>query len=173
MEPILEVRDLVKEYPGHRALAGISLSIPQGSFFSLLGPSGCGKTTTLRLVAGFEEPTSGEVRIKGEVVNSRKPYERNVSTVFQSYALFPHLTARGNVEFGLKRHGANDIAKRVEEAIKLVGLLGKEVAPSRPTFRRRAPARSIGAFPGACARCPALGRTAGSARSQTAQTNAH
>ena len=111
----LEVRDLVKEYPGHRALAGISLSIPQGSFFSLLGPSGCGKTTTLRLVAGFEEPTSGEVRIKGEVVNHRKPYERNVSTVFQSYALFPHLSARGNVEFGLKRHGVSDIRTRVEE----------------------------------------------------------
>lgn len=127
MEPILEVRDLVKEYPGHRALSGISLSIPQGSFFSLLGPSGCGKTTTLRLVAGFEEPSSGEVRIKGEVVNHRKPYERNVSTVFQSYALFPHLTARGNVEFGLKRHGMSDIEKRVAEAITLVGLLGKEI----------------------------------------------
>ena len=127
MEPILEVRDLVKDYPGHRALAGISLSIPQGSFFSLLGPSGCGKTTTLRLVAGFEEPTSGEVRIKGEVVNQRKPYERNVSTVFQSYALFPHLSARGNVEFGLKRHGMSDIENRVAEAIKLVGLVGKEI----------------------------------------------
>ena len=127
MEPILEVRDLVKDYPGHRALAGISLSIPQGSFFSLLGPSGCGKTTTLRLVAGFEEPTSGEVRIKGEVVNHRKPYERNVSTVFQSYALFPHLSARGNVEFGLKRHGMNDIENRVAEAHQAGRLVGKEI----------------------------------------------
>jgi len=75
--------------------------------------------------------TSGEVRIKGEVVNQRKPYERNVSTVFQSYALFPHLSARGNVEFGLKRHGMSDIENRVAEAIKLVGLIGKEVR--RPT----------------------------------------
>src|SRR5262249_10549896 len=127
MEPILEVRDLVKEYPGHRALNGISLSIPQGSFFSLLGPSGCGKTTTLRLVAGFEEPTSGEVRIKGQAGNHRKPSERNVSTAVQRSAVFPHLTARGNVEFGLKRHGASDIENRVAEAIKLVGLLGKEI----------------------------------------------
>jgi spermidine/putrescine transport system ATP-binding protein len=126
MEPILEVRDLVKEYPGQRALAGISLSIPQGSFFSLLGPSGCGKTTTLRLIAGFEEPTSGEILIRGNVVNRYRPYERNVSTVFQSYALFPHLSASGNIEFGLKRHGLPDIERRVEGVIKLVGLAGKE-----------------------------------------------
>lgn len=126
MEPILEVRDLSKDYPGHRALAGITLSVPQGSFFSLLGPSGCGKTTTLRLIAGFEPPTSGEVLIKGELVNHRRPYERNVSTVFQNYALFPHLSARGNIEFGLKRHNIADIQARVEEVIKLVGLLGKE-----------------------------------------------
>ncbi len=126
MDHILEVRDLVKDYPGHRALAGISLAIPQGSFFSLLGPSGCGKTTTLRLIAGFEEPTSGDVLIKGEIVNRRRPYERNVSTVFQNYALFPHLSARSNIEFGLKRHGVADIAARVEDMIKLVGLMGKE-----------------------------------------------
>jgi len=92
----------------------------------LLGPSGCGKTTTLRLVAGFEEPTSGDVLINGEVVNRRKPYERNVSTVFQSYALFPHLSARGNIEFGLRRHGVTEIDSRVEDAIRLVGLIGKE-----------------------------------------------
>jgi len=103
MTPILEVRNLIKDFPGHRAVAGISFSIPQGSFFSLLGPSGCGKTTTLRMIAGFEQPTSGEVLLKGENVNHRKPYERNVSTVFQNYALFPHLSARGNIEFGGER----------------------------------------------------------------------
>jgi ABC-type Fe3+/spermidine/putrescine transport system ATPase subunit len=126
MAPILELRRLVKQFPGHQAVRDISLSIPQGSFFSLLGPSGCGKTTTLRLIAGFEEPTSGEVLLNGEVVNRRKPYERNVSTVFQNYALFPHLTAQQNVEFGLKRHNANDIARRVREALELVSLSGKE-----------------------------------------------
>jgi spermidine/putrescine transport system ATP-binding protein len=123
---ILEVRQLVKEFPGQRALDGISLAVPQGSFFSLLGPSGCGKTTTLRLIAGFELPTSGEVLLKGEVVNHRKPYERRVSTVFQNYALFPHLSARANIEFGLKRQGQTNFSGRVENVLKLVGLETKE-----------------------------------------------
>ncbi len=122
----LEVRQLVKEYPGQRALDGISLSVPQGSFFSLLGPSGCGKTTTLRLIAGFEQPTAGEVILKGEVVNHRKPYERRVSTVFQNYALFPHLSARANIEFGLKRQGRTNFGSQVEDVLKLVGLATKE-----------------------------------------------
>src|SRR3954447_14812890 len=125
MAPILELRRLIKQFPGHQAVRDISLSIPHGSFFSLLGPSGCGKTTTLRLIAGFEEPTSGDVLLNGEIVNQRKPYERNVSTVFQNYALFPHLSARENVEFGLRRHRANDIDSRVREALALVGLTGK------------------------------------------------
>jgi ABC-type Fe3+/spermidine/putrescine transport system ATPase subunit len=126
MPPILELRKLVKHFPGQQAVNGISLSIPQGSFFSLLGPSGCGKTTTLRLIAGFEQPTAGEVLLNGEIVNHRKPYERSVSTVFQSYALFPHLTARGNIEFGLKRHRMGDIERRVREVIEFVSLQGKE-----------------------------------------------
>src|SRR3954452_21662177 len=126
MAPILELRKLVKHFPGQQAVREISLSIPRGSFFSLLGPSGCGKTTTLRLIAGFEQPTSGDVLLNGEIVNQRKPYERNVSTVFQNYALFPHLTARANVEFGLKRHHAQEIDRRVREALELVGLTGKE-----------------------------------------------
>jgi len=124
--PVLELRNLTKHYPGQRAVDGIALSIEGGSFFSLLGPSGSGKTTTLRLIAGFEEPTAGQVLLKGEVVNQRKPYERNVSTVFQSYALFPHLTTRENIEFGLKRRRARDIARRVKEIVGLVSLEGKE-----------------------------------------------
>jgi ABC-type Fe3+/spermidine/putrescine transport system ATPase subunit len=126
MSPILELRNLVKHFPGQRAVDGISLTIPKGSFFSLVGPSGCGKTTTLRLIAGFESPDSGDVLLNGDIVNHRKPYERNVSTVFQSYALFPHLTARQNVEFGLRRHRAKDIERRVRETFDLVGLTGKE-----------------------------------------------
>ncbi len=126
MPPILELRELVKHFPGQRAVDGISLAIPRGSFFSLLGPSGCGKTTTLRLIAGFEQPDSGEVLLRGEVVNRRKPYERNVSTVFQNYALFPHLSARENIAFGLRRRRSGGIEKRVEEALVLVGLAGKE-----------------------------------------------
>jgi ABC-type Fe3+/spermidine/putrescine transport system ATPase subunit len=130
MAPILELRKLVKHFPGQQAVREISLAIPRGSFFSLVGPSGCGKTTTLRLIAGFEQPTSGDVLLNGEIVNRRQPYERNVSTVFQNYALFPHLTARGNVEFGLKRHRATEIDRRVREVLELVSLTGKE--SSRP-----------------------------------------
>ena len=125
--PVLELRRLSKDYPGHRAVDGITLSIPAGTFFSLLGPSGCGKTTTLRLIGGFEEPTEGEVLLRGQVVNCCKPYERNVSTVFQSYALFPHLSAAENIAFGLRRRktAGAEITRRVGEALNLVNLEGK------------------------------------------------
>jgi ABC-type Fe3+/spermidine/putrescine transport system ATPase subunit len=126
MAPILELRNLVKHYPGQKAVDGISLAIEPGAFFSLLGPSGCGKTTTLRLIAGFEEPGAGDVLLGGKVVNHEKPYQRNVSTVFQNYALFPHLSARGNIEFGLKRHRVPDIERRVRAVLDLVSLQGKE-----------------------------------------------
>ena len=125
-EVILELRGLVKEYPGQCAVDGISLAVPRGGFYSLVGPSGCGKTTTLRMIAGFEQPTAGDVLLNGAVVNAQRPYERNVSTVFQSYALFPHLTARQNVEFGLRRKGVEGISKRVAAALELVRLTGKE-----------------------------------------------
>ncbi len=107
-------------------MESVSLSIRRGEFFSLLGPSGCGKTTTLRLIAGFEEPTSGEIRLNGAGIQHLKPYQRNVSTVFQNYALFPHLTVRENVEFVLRRRAENHIAKRVAEVLDLVQLSGKE-----------------------------------------------
>jgi spermidine/putrescine transport system ATP-binding protein len=126
MNSILELRELVKEFPNHRAVDGISLEVPRGGFYSLLGPSGCGKTTTLRLIAGFETPTSGDVLLNGVVVNEQKPYQRNVSTVFQNYALFPHLTAAENIAFGLKRKNQTGIARRVQEALELVRLAGKE-----------------------------------------------
>ena len=135
MQHILELRDLVKHYPGHQAVDGVSLAIPQGGFYSLLGPSGCGKTTTLRMVAGFETPTSGDVLLDGEVVNHRRPYERNVTTVFQSYALFPHLTVRGNVEFGLRRRGAKDMAQARERGDRAGrALRGRRTATPR-SFR--------------------------------------
>ena len=123
---VLELRELSQQYPGHRALNGVSLEIPQGSFYSLLGPSGCGKTTTLRLIAGFEEPTSGEVWLGGVCVNGRPPYERNVSTVFQSYALFPHMTVEGNVEFGLRQQRAAEPAASVARILEQMELCGKE-----------------------------------------------
>ncbi len=122
---ILELRNLVKDYASHRAVNGVSLQVERGHFHSLLGPSGCGKTTTLRLIAGFEQPTTGEVWLNGNLVNGLKPYQRNVSTVFQSYALFPHLSVQRNVEFGLREKGIPDRAPRVKAALDLVQLAGK------------------------------------------------
>lgn len=128
MNAVLELRDLAKQYSAHRAVGGISLLISEGEFFSLVGPSGCGKTTTLRLIAGFEEPTSGEVLLDGQQVAGLPPYRRNVSTVFQNYALFPHLTIAQNIAFGLERRpdsNKKDTHKKVQEALTLVQLAGK------------------------------------------------
>jgi ABC-type Fe3+/spermidine/putrescine transport system ATPase subunit len=126
MEPILELRGVSKEYSGQAVLDGVSLSVPPGSFFALLGPSGCGKTTTLRLTAGFESPTAGEIFLHGKPMNGRRPYERKVSTVFQNFALFPHLTVRQNIEFGLRHQKIPDRDKRIAQALELVQLRGKE-----------------------------------------------
>src|ERR1700682_656071 len=126
MNAVLELRGVSKHFSPHAAVKGVWLSIEKGEFFALLGPSGCGKTTTLRLIAGFEQPSEGEILLDGTCVNLRRPYERNVSTVFQSYALFPHLTVQGNVEFGLRRKSATDIDRKVRDALALVELTGKE-----------------------------------------------
>ena len=100
--PVLELKKVSKRFPTHHAVKQISLELSRGEFFSLLGPSGCGKTTTLRMIAGFEAPTEGEVWLNGARIDHLPPYRRNVNTVFQNYALFPHLTVRGNIEFGLR-----------------------------------------------------------------------
>jgi len=123
---VLELQDLSKVFPGHVAVQNVSLTLLPGEFFSLVGPSGCGKTTTLRMVAGFEHPTTGRILLNGELLNGRKPQERNVSTVFQNYALFPHLTVSENVAFGLRRHGIREPGPRVAEALRAVRLTGKE-----------------------------------------------
>lgn len=121
MAHVLELEELTKHYPQHEALSGLSLRLEEGEFFSLLGPSGCGKTTTLRLIAGFETPTSGRIVLRGEALEGRPPHARNVSTVFQNYALFPHLTVRENLEFGLRyRRGAERGA--VDEAVEMLQL---------------------------------------------------
>jgi spermidine/putrescine transport system ATP-binding protein len=110
------------------AVDHIDLEVVDGEFFSLLGPSGCGKTTTLRMIGGFEEPTSGRIELQGEDVTWLPPYRRNVNTVFQSYALFPHLTIQENVAFGLRRRNvkADEVRQRVKQALALVQLSGFE-----------------------------------------------
>jgi ABC-type Fe3+/spermidine/putrescine transport system ATPase subunit len=124
--PVLELRQVSKRFGSHRAVAEVSLEVPRGAFFSLLGPSGCGKTTTLRMVAGFETPDTGEIWLNGSRIDALPPYRRNVNTVFQSYALFPHLTVRGNVEFGLRRKKATGIEARVRAVLEQVRLQDKE-----------------------------------------------
>ena len=127
MTPDVVVADrLVKQYGEVTALAGVSLEIRRGEFIALLGPSGCGKTTLLRAVAGFVEPTSGEIRINGRSMNGVPPNLRPVNTVFQQYALFPHMTAVENVAFGPRRQrlAPGEIESRVTNALAMVGLEG-------------------------------------------------
>ncbi|MDJ0339422.1 ABC transporter ATP-binding protein [Cryobacterium sp. PH31-O1] len=118
----LELVGIEKRFPGFTAIENLNLTIPAGSFFALLGPSGCGKTTTLRLVAGLEEPTSGRILIGGTDVTNQKSFQRPVNTVFQSYALFPHMTVLENVAFGLRRRKIGDPVAKAHEALLLVEL---------------------------------------------------
>ncbi len=128
--PSIDVRlvDVVKKFGDAVAVDHINLEVLDGEFFSLLGPSGCGKTTTLRMIGGFEAPTSGLIELHGQDVTWLPPYKRNVNTVFQNYALFPHLTIFENVAFGLRRKGVKDaeIKSRVTDMLKLVELPGYE-----------------------------------------------
>ena len=120
--------DLVKRFADVTAVAGINLSMPSGEFFSLLGPSGCGKTTTLRLIAGFERPDEGQILLDGVDMVQTPPHKRNVNTVFQNYALFPHLTVAENVAFGLryKEVSKQEAKKRVADSLDMVRLQGLE-----------------------------------------------
>ena len=124
----VKVVDLVKRFGEVTAVDGINLHMPSGEFFSMLGPSGCGKTTTLRMIAGFEQPTEGQILLDGDDMAFTPPHKRNVNTVFQSYALFPHLSVYDNVAFGLKRQKRpkSEIRERVGEALDLVQLQGLE-----------------------------------------------
>ncbi|WP_372735016.1 ABC transporter ATP-binding protein [Nocardioides sp.] len=127
----LVLQGVTKRFASFLAVDDLDLEVPSGSFFALLGPSGCGKTTTLRMVAGLEEPTSGTILLGGEDISHLKPYRRPVNTVFQSYALFPHMTIFENVAFGLRRTGVKDVKAQVGEMLELVELA--EYAARKPT----------------------------------------
>ncbi|MBK5268105.1 MAG: ABC transporter ATP-binding protein [Acidimicrobiia bacterium] len=122
--PAVELVGLTKAFGDIVAVDGLTLDISENLFFAIIGPSGCGKTTTLRMIGGFEEPTSGTIKLHGEDVTGTKPYQRPVNTVFQSYALFPHLTIYENVAFGLRRQGIekSEVNRRVGEMLDLVHL---------------------------------------------------
>ncbi len=127
-ESAVQLRGVFKHFGTVTAVEDVSLTIRDGEFFSLLGPSGCGKTTTLRLIAGFELPDRGEILIGAEPQGETPPYKRPVNTVFQNYALFPHMTVGENVAFGLQMHKVpkQDIRRRVSEALEMVQLPGME-----------------------------------------------
>jgi spermidine/putrescine transport system ATP-binding protein len=137
--PDVDVRlsNVAKTYGDVVAVDHIDLDVHRGEFFSLLGPSGCGKTTTLRMIGGFEQPTTGLIELQGQDVTWLAPYQRNVNTVFQNYALFPHLTVFENVAFGLRRRGVkgDDVKTRVADMLRLVQLQG---------FDRRKPTQISG-----------------------------
>ena len=124
----VQLIDLAKRFDEVVAVDGINLDMPSGEFFSMLGPSGCGKTTTLRMIAGFEQPTEGRILLDGADMQFTPPHKRNVNTVFQSYALFPHLNVFDNVAFGLRRQkvAKNEVRQRVADALELVQLTGLE-----------------------------------------------
>jgi len=126
----LQIQDVVKDFSGYKAVNHVSLDIAKGEIFALLGSSGCGKTTLLRMLAGFETPTSGRIVLNGQDLAGLPPYERPLNMMFQSYALFPHLSVWDNIAFGLRRDGLpkNEVGDRVEAMLKLVQL-GK-FAPS-------------------------------------------
>jgi putrescine transport system ATP-binding protein len=130
--PLVRFDGVSKQFAGVTAVDALSLDIYQGEFFALLGPSGCGKTTLLRMLAGFLTPDSGGVRLDGKDISGVPPHRRPVNMMFQSYALFPHLTVAGNVAFGLKQDGVakDEIAARVAEMLKLLRLEGFE--PRKP-----------------------------------------
>jgi spermidine/putrescine transport system ATP-binding protein len=125
-EADIHLEKVTKRFGDMTAVDGLTLSIERGAFYAMLGPSGCGKTTTLRMVGGFEDPTEGKVYLGGDEVTNHPPYKRDVNTVFQSYALFPHLSVERNVSFGLERKkvSKSEVRTRVGEALELVQLGG-------------------------------------------------
>lgn len=137
MKYIVELDGVNKIYGTNHVVKDLNLKVEEGEFLTLLGSSGCGKTTTLRMIAGFEEPSSGSIRVEGESIEEKEPFERNVNTVFQSYALFPHKTIYDNIAYGLKMKKVpkQEIKQRVTEMMELVQLEG---------FERRYPSQLSG-----------------------------
>jgi spermidine/putrescine transport system ATP-binding protein len=154
-DTVIGIEHVTKAFGSFVAVDDAHFAIRRGEFFSMLGPSGCGKTTTLRMIAGFEQPTQGEIRLEGEDVSKVPPYKRNVNTVFQQYALFPHLTVSANVAFGLqaKKVAKPEIAKRVAELLEVVRLTDfvdrKPAQLSGGQQQRVALARALVNFPSA------------------------
>jgi spermidine/putrescine transport system ATP-binding protein len=136
--PDIRLEQVTKRFGEMTAVDALDLEMPRGAFYALLGPSGCGKTTTLRMIGGFEDPTGGRIFLGGEDVTEHPPYKRDVNTVFQSYALFPHLSVEKNVAFGLERRkvSKDDVRTRTNEALQLSGGQQQRVALARALVNR-------------------------------------
>ncbi|HAI07486.1 MAG TPA: polyamine ABC transporter ATP-binding protein, partial [Pantoea sp.] len=132
LTPLLEIRNLTKSFDGQHAVDDVSLTIYKGEIFALLGASGCGKSTLLRMLAGFEPPTSGQIVLDGQDLSHVAPYQRPINMMFQSYALFPHMTVEQNIAFGLKQDKLpkGEITSRVAEMLALVHM--QEFARRKP-----------------------------------------
>ena len=172
--PLLRIDGVAKQFGTVRAVDRLSLDIRAGEFFALLGPSGCGKTTLLRMLAGFETPDEGRILLDGNDIAQVLPHQRPVNMMFQNYALFPHLSVRDNIAFGLKR--ARHAARRDRDPRRGDGGAGQArgagEAQARPAFRRPAAARGAGALAGAPAAGAAARRAAGRARQEAARKHA-
>ena len=159
----VRVSGLRKSYGAVNAVAGVDLEIARGEFFTMLGPSGSGKTTTLRMIAGFERPDEGTIELAGQDVSSLPPFDRDVNTVFQDYALFPHMTVQENVEYGLRVKKVPKAERRLKaaEALAMVRLEGTATA-SRVSFRADSASglRSRGRSSTRRARCCSTSRSA-------------
>ena len=133
--PLLEIRNLTKTFDGQNAVEDVSLTIYKGEIFALLGPSGCGKSTLLRMLAGFEQPSEGQIVLDGQDMSHVPPYQRPINMMFQSYALFPHMTVEQNIAFGLKQDKMPraEIAERVAEMLALVHMQ-EYASASRTSF---------------------------------------
>ena len=129
VESIIKLENVCKDYGDNQVVKNLCLTIKEGEFLTLLGPSGCGKTTTLRMLAGFEKPTSGNIYVQDKEIQDTEPYNREINTVFQNYALFPHMTIYDNIAFGLtiKKVPKEEISKRVKEMLELVQMVGYEM----------------------------------------------
>ena len=173
-KPYIVFDGVTKRFGDFTAVNNLSLSIYEREFFALLGASGCGKSTLLRMLAGFEEPTSGRILLDGQDLRGIPPYKRPVNMMFQSYALFPHMTVEQNIAFGLKQEGmpTGKIAERVAEMLKLVKLGAVRQAQTAPTLRRPAAARGASSVRGQAAQGSSARRTAWRARQEAARGNA-
>ena len=169
--PFVRIEKVTKKFGDFYAVDDVSLDICKGELFCLLGGSGCGKSTLLRMLAGFETPTSGRIEIDGQDMTGLPAYERPTNMMFQSYALFPHMTVEKNVAYGLYRDGmkGEEVRDRVADMLKLVKLERARAAQAAPALGRPAAAGGAGAEPGQAAEAPAARRAARRARQEAAR----